>query len=319
MGQGRGLAQSVLRGDVRAGARVISLIEADAPEAAEAQSVLFPHTGRAEVIGITGPPGAGKSTLVDRVIGAYRAGGHRVAVVAVDPSSPFTGGAVLGDRIRMSSHAQDENVFVRSMAARRHLGGLAVATPAAVRVLDALGFDRIVVETVGVGQSEVAVADSVDCTVLVSMPGAGDAVQTMKAGVIEIGDVFVVNKADRDGAKRTAQEIRAMLRLGDRVPTPPVLLTRADRGEGIEKLVEAIEEHGRQTVETGDRDKARLRHLKRETLALIAAEARSRAVNQLDRELVTELVDALRERTLDPAAVAARVLANSREPEPIDA
>lgn len=319
MGQGTALAQAVLRGDNRAGARIISLIEAGAPEAAQAQAVLFPHTGRAHVVGITGSPGAGKSTLVDQVIHQYRARGQRVAVVAVDPSSPFTGGAVLGDRIRMSTHSQDEHVFVRSMAARRHLGGLAVATPAAVRVLDAMGFDRIVIETVGVGQSEVAVADSVDCTVLVSMPGAGDAIQTMKAGVIEIGDVFVVNKADRDGAKRTAQEIRAMLHLGDRVPTPPVLLTRADRGEGIEKLVDAIEEHGQHALQTGDRDKTRLRHLKRETLELIAAEARHRMVDQLDHELVAELVDALRNRTLDPASVAARVLANSRELQSTDA
>lgn len=222
----------MLPADVRAGARLISKIEAG-------EASFDTITGNASVVGITGPPGAGKSTLVDKVITAYRMRGLTVAVLAVDPSSPFTGGAVLGDRIRMRSHAGDRGVFIRSMAARGQLGGLAVATPAAIRVLDALAFDRIIVETVGVGQSEIAVAASADCTVLVSTPNAGDSVQAMKAGVIEVGDVFVVNKSDLPGAQVTARSLRNAL--GVTARRAPVVLTRADRGDGVPELVGVVE------------------------------------------------------------------------------
>ncbi len=188
------IVERLLAGDRRVAARVISLIEDGDALAGPLLADLFAHTGRARVIGITGAPGAGKSTLVEQLVQGWRERGRSVGVLAVDPSSPFTGGAILGDRIRMASLTHDRGVFIRSMAARGHLGGIAEATPAAIRVLDAMGMDIVLVETVGVGQSEVAIAAAADCTVLVTMPGGGDAVQTMKAGVIEIGDVFVVNR-----------------------------------------------------------------------------------------------------------------------------
>lgn len=205
------LAQRVRAGDVRATARLISMIERDDPSRLETLKTLHAWTGRAHIIGITGPPGSGKSTLTDKIVSELRNRKRRVAVVAIDPSSPFTGGAILGDRIRMNRHSTDESVFIRSLATRGHLGGLSRATSEAVRVLDAAGYDDIIIETVGVGQSEVDVVRLADTIVLVSVPGMGDDIQAIKAGVMEIGDVFCVNKADRDGAERVVREIRAML------------------------------------------------------------------------------------------------------------
>lgn len=308
---GSDLARRVLAGEHRAAARVITLIEDADPAAGPLLADLFPHTGHAAVLGVTGPPGAGKSTLVERLVQDWRGRGRTVGVLAVDPSSPFTGGAILGDRIRMASLTKDPGVYIRSMASRTHLGGLAEATPAAVRVLDALGLDMIVVETVGVGQSEVAIADTADCTLLVTMPGGGDGIQAMKAGVLEIGDVFVVNKADRDGALRTQRELNAMLRMNERTPRPVVLLTKADVGEGIEQVTHRVDEFLATRRDSGHLEKRRLRHLEREVLELIGAQARRRTVAALDRTEIAEFSEALRERRLDPATVATRALAQA--------
>ncbi|WP_433152803.1 methylmalonyl Co-A mutase-associated GTPase MeaB [Actinomadura nitritigenes] len=221
-------------GSVRAAGRLLTLVEGERRE--EVLDAVGPASAR--VVGVTGPPGAGKSTTVAALVGAYRDGGRRVAVLAVDPSSPFSGGALLGDRIRMAAHAADPGVLIRSLAARGHLGGLAAAVPAAVRVLAALGHDPVIVETVGVGQSEIEVAAVADPVVVVLAPGAGDAVQAAKAGLLEVADVLVVNKADRDGAEQTVRDLRAET-------AAPILTLVATKGEGLPRLVEAVEAHAR--------------------------------------------------------------------------
>jgi len=240
------LVERVLAGDPRAIARAISVVE-DAgstdPAGAALVGVLHPHSGRAYVVGVTGVPGGGKSTLVDQLIATVRAAGQRVAVLAVDPTSPFSGGAVLGDRVRMNRHAGDSGVFVRSMATRGHLGGLARTTGDAVLVLDAAGFDVVLIETVGVGQDEVEVAQTADATVVVLVPGTGDDVQAMKAGIMEIADVFVANKADREGIDRLVQSIEAALSLqpaAEGAWTPPVLKTEATTGAGVAQLWDTL-------------------------------------------------------------------------------
>ena len=308
MSEAGALSERVLRGDVRAIARAISLIEANSALAEAVTAEIFPRTGRAHVIGITGPPGAGKSTLVERMVLEWRARDKTVGVIAVDPSSPFTHGAILGDRIRMAALTRDTGVFIRSMASRAHLGGLAEATPAATRVLDAAGYDVIVVETVGVGQSEVAVADATDCTVLVLMPGGGDAIQAMKAGVLEIGDVFVVNKADRDGAVRTQRELNAMLRLADLPRRPRVVLTQADRGHNVETVVDAVEEWLHETAATGRLEEHRVRGLQREALEHLGRTARRQVLRDLEDDVVEHLAERLRRREIDPASAARQAL-----------
>ena len=246
-------------GQPRAVARLISYVEDASPLLREVTAALAPYSGRAHVIGLTGAPGVGKSTSTSALVAAFRARGDRVGVLAVDPSSPFSGGALLGDRVRMQEHALDPGVFIRSMASRGHLGGLSWATPQAVRVLDAAGCDVVLVETVGVGQSEVEVAGAADTTVVLLAPGMGDGVQAAKAGILEIGDVFVVNRADRDGADMTLRELRHMLTLGsgprsgpsDDSWTPPVLRTVASRGEGIGDVLAAIDAHREWLQRTG--------------------------------------------------------------------
>ena len=246
-------------GQPRAVARLISYVEDASPLLRQVTAALAPYSGRAHVIGLTGAPGVGKSTSTSALVAAFRARGDRVGVLAVDPSSPFSGGALLGDRVRMQEHALDPGVFIRSMASRGHLGGLSWATPQAVRVLDAAGCDVVLVETVGVGQSEVEVAGAADTTVVLLAPGMGDGVQAAKAGILEIGDVFVVNKADRDGADMTLRELRHMLTLGsgprsgpsDDSWTPPVLRTVASRGEGIGDVLAAIDAHREWLQRTG--------------------------------------------------------------------
>ena len=307
----RDLVQRVLAGQQRAAARLITLIENGDPAAAPLLAALFPYTGRALVVGVTGPPGAGKSTLAEKLALAWRPAGRRVAVLAVDPSSPFTGGAILGDRIRMASLSRDPGVYVRSMASRDRLGGIAAATPAAVRVLDAMGADVIVVETVGVGQSEVAIAGTADCTVLVTMPGGGDAIQAMKAGIMEIGDVFVVNKADRDGALRTQRELTVMLRLSDRTPRPAVLLTQADSGDGVELLVKHVDEFLAGQRDSGALAAHRLECLRAEALEAIGAQARRQVMTALGPDVLAGYAEALAARRIDPATVAAQALART--------
>ncbi|MBI5439703.1 MAG: methylmalonyl Co-A mutase-associated GTPase MeaB [Deltaproteobacteria bacterium] len=239
-------ADKALEGDQRAGARLIRLLEEGDPAGIEGLKALYPHTGRAHVLGITGPPGAGKSTLVDRIIGEFRRRHLSVGVVAIDPSSPFSGGAILGDRVRMQRHATDEGVFVRSMATRGHLGGLCRTAAEAVLVLDAMGYDVVLIETVGVGQDEVEVVDLAHTTAVVSLPGMGDDIQAMKAGILEIGDIFVVNKADKPGADEVVRQLNAMLDLREYREgewRPRVQKTVAVRGEGIVELVDAFLEH----------------------------------------------------------------------------
>ena len=241
-----GLAERILQGDIRAAARLMRDIDDGFKSAVEELKELYPRTGNAFILGITGPPGAGKSTLVDQVTALYRSRNKRVGIVAIDPSSPFTGGAILGDRIRMNRHAEDDGVFIRSLATRGHLGGVSRSTGDVVNVLDAMGMDVIIIETVGVGQDEIDIVRMAHTTVVVMVPGLGDDIQAIKAGILEIGDVFVVNKADRDGADRTARELTVMLEMNpdkDRAWQPKVLQTEASRNRGIEDLVGEIEEH----------------------------------------------------------------------------
>lgn len=282
--QAQEYAEHVLRGDRRAVARLITLIENHAHEAREAMQLLYPSTGKAFLVGITGPPGAGKSSLVDLLITAIRQDGLKVGVVAIDPSSPFSGGAILGDRIRMKSHAADPEVFIRSMSSRGQLGGLALATRSACEVLDAYGCDVIIVETVGVGQSEIAIAQAADCTVLVLPPNLGDGIQAIKAGIMEVPDCFVVNKSDLAGARQAVAEIKGMLELAeDEGWTPPVLQT---------KSLEPLDESGVRVL--WDALKVYQDYLRR--TGLIVTKRGRQAYEQVESLALDELQRALRAR-----------------------
>jgi LAO/AO transport system kinase len=307
------LVEGVLAADPRAVARAISMVEDGAPELEELSAALYPRTGRAWTIGITGAPGVGKSSLARELVRLARARGLSVAVLAIDPTSPFTGGALLGDRLRMQEHATDPAVFIRSMATRGHLGGMALAAPEAVRILDASGKDLVIVETVGVGQAEVDVAAATDTTLVVVAPGWGDAVQVAKAGILEIADVFVVNKADREGAEEAVRDLANMLRLGPPLPwTPPVVATSTVTGEGLEELWAAAEAHRRAQEESG-----RLRERRRARLALELESLAAERLRLRVRELVDgagDLIDALEARRTDPYRAAAMLVARLRSP-----
>ncbi|MFD9675553.1 methylmalonyl Co-A mutase-associated GTPase MeaB, partial [Streptomyces sp. NPDC059981] len=274
------LVAQAREGRPRAVARLISLVEGASPHLREVMAALAPLTGGAYVVGLTGSPGVGKSTSTSALVSAYRKAGKRVGVLAVDPSSPFSGGALLGDRVRMSDHASDPGVYIRSMATRGHLGGLAWAAPQAIRVLDAAGCDVILVETVGVGQSEVEIASQADTSVVLLAPGMGDGIQAAKAGILEIGDVYVVNKADRDGADATARELNHMLGLGEsRGPgdwRPPIVKTVAARGQGIDELVESLEKHRAWMEEHGVLDGRRATRAAREVETIAITTLRGR-------------------------------------------
>jgi LAO/AO transport system kinase len=303
-----GIVEGVLAGSAREIGRAISAVEREGG-APEIVGALFPKTGRARVIGVTGPPGAGKSTLVSRLAQAHRRRGRTVAVVAVDPSSPFTGGAILGDRIRMAEIFTDPGVFIRSMATRGTLGGLARATGDAVDVLDAAGYGIVLVETVGVGQDEVDIVKTADTTAVVLVPGLGDDIQAIKAGILEIGDVFLVNKADREGADRTAAEIATMLDFTpDRAWRPPIVRTVATRGEGVEEALEAIESHGEFLQSSGEGSRRRGRRVRARLLQLLEERFRRAVEEGAPRpDGLEEAVGEVLARRDDPYSAAARL------------
>jgi len=306
------LVERALQADRGAIARLISLVETGGPDATRAVAALYGRTGNAYTVGITGAPGSGKSTLTDRLIGRLRRDGASVGVLAIDPSSPFTGGAILGDRVRMQDHATDDGVFIRSMATRGHLGGLALATPQAVRILDAVGKEWVLIETVGVGQVEVEVAGAADTTVVVVNPGWGDGVQANKAGLLEIADVFVVNKADRPGVDETVRDLRQMLELSpERDWTPPIVQTIATEGTGIDDLHDAIAAHRAHLEADGRLAQRRGARLREELRAIVLARLAERAGAVSDDDAFEALARRVDARELDPYAAADELLASA--------
>ena len=303
------LASSLRSGDRRAIARLISLVEDEDPAIKDVVRALGPLAGNAYVIGITGSPGVGKSTLAAALVSAIRKDDRNVSVLAVDPTSPFTGGALLGDRLRMQEHATDPGVFIRSMATRGHLGGLAWAVPHALRVLDAAGADVIVLETVGVGQAEVDVVHAADTTLVVLAPGMGDSVQANKAGILEIGDIFVVNKADKEGARETVRDIEQMLHLGVATDwSPPVIQTVADQGTGIDDLWSAIERHRKHLESSNELRARRERRVAREISEIALATLRQSIGEPGGGAELDELARQVLDGTLDPYAAAAKLV-----------
>ncbi|WP_042386682.1 methylmalonyl Co-A mutase-associated GTPase MeaB [Streptacidiphilus melanogenes] len=308
------LVAQAREGRPRAVARLISLVEGASPQLREVMAALAPLTGHAYVVGLTGSPGVGKSTSTSALVTAYRRLGKRVGVLAVDPSSPFSGGALLGDRVRMQEHATDPEVFIRSMATRGHLGGLAWSAPQAIRVLDAAGCDVILVETVGVGQSEVEIAAQADTTVVLLAPGMGDGIQAAKAGILEIGDVYVVNKADRDGADATARELNHMLGLGEARGAgdwrPPIVKTVAAKHEGVGEVVEALEKHYAWMSNNGELAARRLRRAAQEIEAIALTALRERFGSLHGDRHLDALAEKVAQGELDSYAAADDLIAS---------
>ncbi len=307
------LVTAARTGDARAIARLITLVENADPALPELATLLAPYAGTAQVLGLTGAPGVGKSTTTNELVRALRARGHRVGVLAVDPSSPYTGGAILGDRVRMQDHATDSGVYIRSMSSRGHLGGLAAATPQAVRVLEGAGCDVVLVETVGVGQAEVEVASLADTTLVLVAPGMGDAIQAVKAGILEVGDVFVVNKADRDGADATYRDIQGMIALGERGPgqwRPVVVRAVAAKGEGIDDILAAVDKHRSWLESHGQLRRRREARAAAEVEAIVLAALRTRIASLRDGTALPALASAVADGNLDAYTAADRLLAD---------
>jgi LAO/AO transport system kinase len=305
------LVEQARDGNARAVARLISLVEDESPLLREVMAGLAPYTGNAQIVGITGAPGVGKSTSTNALVTALRATEKRVGVLAVDPSSPFSGGALLGDRVRMQDHALDKGVYIRSMASRGHLGGLSWTTPQALRVLDAAGCDVVLVETVGVGQSEVEVAGLADTTVVLVAPGMGDAIQAAKAGILEIGDVYVVNKADRDGADAVRRDLRNMLALAERGEhdwKPPIVQTVAHTGQGVDEVVARIDAHRDWMESTGELGRRRVRRTRDEIEAIAVTSLRRRWGDVHQRTELDDLAEQVVAGKSDPYAAADSLL-----------
>ena len=302
------LAEQVRAGDRRAVARALTLLERGAAEGRTVADLLFGSSGRAVTVGITGPPGVGKSTLVDAVTASLRSRQATVAVLAVDPSSPWSHGALLGDRIRMRRHATDPGVFIRSVSSRGRLGGLADVALSSVRLLDAAGFDVVIVETVGIGQAEIDIARLADCVVLVTMPGAGDQIQAAKSGVMEVADVLVVNRADDRRAYNTVSELQGVLQLRRGAGAPPVLATTATTGAGADELVDVIDRWTRDRVASGELESRRVEALVAETRALVTSLAADRVLGGLDAPLPGPLRQALADRRRSPGQAARQLL-----------
>jgi len=299
-------------GDPRAVARLISLVEDESPLLREVTAALAPHTGHATVVGVTGAPGVGKSTSTSALVGELRKAGRRVGVLAVDPSSPFSGGALLGDRVRMQDHALDREVYIRSMASRGHLGGLAWSTPQAIRVLDAAGCDVVLIETVGVGQSEVEIAGLADTTLVLLAPGMGDGIQAAKAGILEVGDVYVINKSDRDGADTLRRELRSMLALAEYADgdwRPPIVKTVASKNDGLDQVVIEIERHHAWLESSGELAGRRTRRAREEIEAIALTALRARWGDVHGRSELDDLAAQVVAGESDPYAAAETLLA----------
>jgi LAO/AO transport system kinase len=309
------LVERARRADPRAVARLISLVENDSPLLREVAAALAPYSGTAQVVGLTGSPGVGKSTSTSALVAALRKDGKRVGVLAVDPSSPFSGGALLGDRVRMQDHATDEGVFIRSMASRGHLGGLSAAVPQALRVLDAAGCDSVLIETVGVGQAEVEIASLADTTAVLLAPGMGDGIQAAKAGILEIADIFVVNKADRDGADQVARDLRYMQSLGGRHSAPgawrpPIVKTVAIRAEGLDDLLAALAKHRDWLARSGEFDRRRHARASAEIEAIAVGEVRSRFAEVHGSAALSASAQRVIDGELDPYTAADDLVAS---------
>ena len=310
-------AAQVRAGDTRAISRAITVIENSDPRAEDLLRELFPFTGRAHLIGITGAPGTGKSTLVDKLAAHYRTQGKTVGIIAVDPTSPYTGGAVLGDRIRMQGHATDSGIFIRSMATRGFFGGLARATADAALVLDSAGKQIVLIETVGVGQDEIDVVRLAECTLVLVVPGLGDDVQNMKAGLMEVADVFVLNKAEREGADRLEQQLDAMLELapsakdGGRAWQPPVIRTTASEGKGIGELAAAIENFHTQREQSGERRAKILEYWKQRLLLLLETQLLARALGNDGRRVLESLASEVADRKKNPYTAVRELIARA--------